>query len=131
MKIALQLLLMFALVSCNKTHDRNGVTQNDQEMAQPIHKSWHVTEGLDSDPVSLPSCSLERVKKLKIGDSLDSVQTIVGHLAVPYYDQKDFSILHTPDLADSDYYWEVALLHGEGNEITDISFKKISIDSSL
>ena len=131
MKTTLLLFLLITLVSCNKTLNRESTTQGDQEVLPLVHRSWHVTEGLASDPVSLPSCSMDRVRKLKIGDNLDSVQGIVGHPAVPFYYQKDFSILHTSDSSDSEYYWEVALQHGDGKLITDISFKKISTDSSL
>ena len=131
MKVTLLLFLMITLVSCNKTYNREDTTPKAEEAVSLVHKSWHVTEGLDFDPVSLPFCSMDRVRKLKIGDGLDSVHATVGHAAVPFYHQKDFSILHTSDSSDSDYYWEVALQHEEGKLITDISFKKISIDLSL
>lgn len=131
MKTTLLLFLMITLVSCNKTPNSESATENNQETVPLIHKTWHVTEGLDSDPISLPVCKIDDVKKLKVGDSLASVQEIVGHAAVPFYNQENFSILHTSDLPDAGYYWEVALQHGEGEVITDISFKKITIDSSL
>ena len=84
MKTTLLLFLLITLVSCNKTLNRESTTQGDQEVLPLVHRSWHVTEGLASDPVSLPSCSMDRVRKLKIGDSLDSVQGIVGIQPFPF-----------------------------------------------
>ena len=131
MKIAALLFLTVTLISCDHSDDRNVASKGDPDQVSHIHKSWHSTEGLDFDPVSLPSCNMDRVKRLKVGDGLDDVESIVGHTAVPFYDQNDFSILHISEPAQVDYYWEVALRHGEGQTITDISFKRITVDSSL
>lgn len=131
MKNAALLFLTVTLISCDDSDDRNAASKDGTDQVSHVHKSWHSTEGLDFDPVALSSCDMDRVNKLKIGDGLDDVESIVGHTAVPFYDQDDFSILHVSEPAQVDYYWEVALRHGEGQTITDISFKKITVDSSL
>ena len=93
----------------------------------PPTKAWHSTEGLDNELVSLPSCNLEKVLTLKVGDLLGDVERIVGHPAVHYYRGADFLTLHTSDPKAEGYYWEVALRYRKDPVISDISFKKISM----
>ena len=131
MKITSIVLLTATLVSCGDPENDISATGHSQHMAVPGHKPWHVTEGLSNDPVSLPSCSMDSVQRLSVGDSLDEVKSIVGHDAVQYYNQNRFSVLHAVDSGESGYYWEVALKHGKGRTVTDISFRKVSVDSSL
>jgi hypothetical protein len=93
----------------------------------PTTKAWHKTEGLSNEPMSLPSCNLERVLALKVGDKLGDVERIVAYPAVHYYYGADFLTLHTSDPTIDSYYWEVALKQGSEATISDISFKKITI----
>ena len=91
-------------------------------------KQWHESTGRDHEPISLPSCDLERVQKLRTGDNLDDVERIVGNPAIHYYSGADFAILHTSDPGEKGFYWEVALRHGSDRRITDISYKRIPFE---
>jgi hypothetical protein len=113
-RILLSVLVALGIAACSSS-------------SLPTTKAWHKTEGLSNEPMSLPSCNLERVLALKVGDKLGDVERIVGYPAVRYYYGADFLTLHASDPKVDAYYWEVALKNGTEATISDISFKKIII----
>jgi hypothetical protein len=114
-RILLSVLAVLGIVACSTP-------------SIPTTKAWHRTEGLSNEPMSLPCCKIERVLELKVGDKIGDVERIVGYPAVHYYYGADFLTLHTSYPKAKGYYWEVALRRGEDSSISDISFKKISIE---
>lgn len=76
--------------------------------------------------MSLPSCDLKRVRKLKVGNRLVDVERLVDYPAVHFYHNADFMTLHASDPKVKDHYWEVALRYKKLLTISDISFKRIA-----
>ena len=90
-----------------------------------ITKDWHtkIREYQLTNSVLFPIVEYKKIKKVKIGYSLDDIKKEVGFEPVKYYIHPGYALLAT-EVMDKTY--EVAFKYNDKDIVTDISFKELN-----